>query len=90
MLRSKKFISLTKNTALALLDLPNCISLSERGECELLKIGKCQGKKCTFMKSEEDTRKGQIHWMLRLSSLDKDEQLKISRMYYGGKMPWNE
>ena len=82
--------SITKNADITMLDLPDCISLSERGGCGLLNISKCQGKGCTFKKNRLDSQNAQSRWMIRLSSLDIDDQIRISRLYYDGKMSWNK
>lgn len=90
MFRSNNFIPVSKSGNLAMLDLPDCISLSERGGCNLLRIDKCQGNGCSFRKSIKDSILAEKLCKLRLSGLDEDEQIKISAIYYSGKMPWKE
>ena len=82
--------SVSKSIGKTMLDLPDCVSLSEKGGCGLLRISKCQGINCNFKKSKIDTQMEQAYWMLRLSSLDIDKQIRISKIYYDGKMPWNK
>jgi hypothetical protein len=80
--------SINKQEGLSMLNLPNCVSLSENGGCILLKLKKCQGLKCSFMKSNEELESMNKHWEERLSGLDEEKQVRISKLYYGGKMPW--
>ncbi|HBT63901.1 MAG TPA: hypothetical protein DEB10_04465 [Ruminococcaceae bacterium] len=90
MVRSRNYISVSKNEDLFLLSLPDCVSLSEKGGCIFLRISKCRGKGCSFMKSRNELKEGQTRCMHRIANLSLDEQMRISRMYYGGKMPWND
>ena len=80
--------SAKKQEGLFLLSLPDCISLSENGGCSLLKLKICQGINCPFMRSKNELKNITRYWEARLSSLDEEKQERISRMYYGGKMPW--
>jgi len=40
------------------------------------------------MRSKNELKNITRYWEARLSSLDEEKQERISRMYYGGKMPW--
>ena len=80
--------SAKKQEGLFLLSLPDCISLSENGGCSLLKLKICQGINCPFMRSKNELKNITRYWEARLSSLGEEKQERISRMYYGGKMPW--
>lgn len=80
--------SANKQEGLHMLDLPNCVSLSENGGCTLLKMKTCQGLGCSFMKSYEEMVNTTRYWEERLASLDEEKQERIAKLYYGGKMPW--
>lgn len=73
-----------------LLQLPNCIDLSETGECLRLNISACAGEKCTFKRSAAEYNFLQVKAFQRLASLSNSKQTYISNKYYGGTKPWNE
>lgn len=66
-----------------ILELPDCVSLTEKGGCTRLNISRCLGAKCTFMNHSGDIGSSDA-WKRRLTNLSEEEQLKISRKYYGG------
>ncbi len=70
-----------------MLDMPDCVSLTEKGGCTRLSIVQCIGEKCSFACSDNDTE-AKNRWQERLCLLPEEEQIKISRKYYGGAMPW--
>ena len=77
-----------KNTGIDMQEFPDCSSLNEKGGCKLLNISRCRGADCHFAHSTEDERKAAVSWRKRLSALSDEEQLRISKKYYGGAMPW--
>jgi hypothetical protein len=76
------------NPKLELLDLPDCEGLSRTGRCTWLCISSCRGELCPFRQSRSDLHAARAAINHRLISLDEQTQAKISRKYYGGKMPW--
>jgi len=83
-------MAMTRYSNLDLLDLPNCISLSETGQCLLLNISFCQGDTCSFKLTQEEQDAAAFKVKKRLSSLDEKTQKKIARKYYNGRRPWLE
>ena len=81
-------MSLTRFSNTNLLDLPNCVGLSEAGKCFWLNITSCQGSSCSFQKTNEDKSNSMIQVQNRLSELDEKTQEHISQKYYSGKRPW--
>lgn len=71
-----------------LLHYPECVSLSEKGTCLQLDVEHCLGNKCSFRRTYEEDCKHKKHWSNQLLSLDEEFQIKISKKYYGGCMPW--
>jgi hypothetical protein len=90
MYRYSNFIPSTKNAHLGMLDLPDCVALSEKGECGWLNISHCKGSSCSFKQTKEENKSSLQRWKLRLSSLDKAQQKSIAAKYYGGTEPWSE
>lgn len=83
-------MTLTRLSNLNWLDLPNCIALSENGQCSLLKISLCQGNTCSFKLTQEEKDAAERKVRKRLSSLDEETQEKIACKYYKGRRPWQE
>lgn len=74
-----------------LLRLPDCASLTEKGGCTRLNIPRCMGEGCSFMsigRADEKTN-GDL-WRRRLTGLPEEQQIRISKKYYGGAMPWKQ
>lgn len=88
--RYRNFIPSTRHANLGMLDLPDCLALSDRGDCMWLKTSRCMGSSCSFRQTKEENRCSLERWKLRLSSLDNAEQKRIAAKYYGGTRPWNE
>jgi hypothetical protein len=65
----------------------NCFAL-RKGRCNALSVEKCEGKRCSFYKTEAQDKEIRKKVMQRINSLDKPLQMHISETYYGGKMPW--
>lgn len=84
------FIPTVNDVSLDLTELPDCIYLMENGRCSELKINRCKGKRCSFCKITENGDNEQIKWSERLNSLDEEKQMKISKKYYSGRMPWKK
>ncbi len=83
-------MALTRLSNLNWLDLPDCVCLSETGQCSLLKISFCQGNTCSFKLTQEEKGAAERKVGKRLSSLDEETQEKIARKYYKGRRPWQE
>ncbi|MBQ8826132.1 MAG: hypothetical protein IJ007_03445 [Oscillospiraceae bacterium] len=78
----------TASTRIDMLDLPDCSSLNEKGGCKLLNISRCTGQSCQFAHSTDDEKRAALNWRKRLCALSDEEQMRISKKYYGGAMPW--
>lgn len=71
-----------------LLELPECVFLSERCRCAILNVKICMGEKCTFRKTAYDIEKSEKICREHLNTLDMTIQNKIADNYYGGKKLW--
>lgn len=66
---------------------PDCIYLSERYRCDILRVVRCVGKECAFRQSETEYRQARDRWQKAISALSREQQGKIVSKYYGGRMP---
>ncbi len=83
-------MAVTRFSNLNSLDLPNCINLSENGQCSLLQVSRCQGDTCSFKLTQEEKDAAACKVRKRLSSLDEYTQEEIACKYYNGRRPWEE
>ena len=90
MINRNSFVPSTKNVNLTMLELPNCVSLSEYGRCGRLNILKCLGRNCPFKRNSQEEKDSQERWHQQLLSLSKSTQLETAKKYYGGSMPWKD
>ncbi len=81
-------MTLTRFSNLDWIDLPNCVNLTQFGQCSLLIISMCQGNTCPFKLTQEEKDAAEFKVRKRLSSLDEETQVKIAHKYYKGKRPW--
>ncbi len=79
-----------KKKSLLYKDLPDCIHLNERGKCRFLKTENCLGSKCSFATTRQNIAEKEMLCAERLCSLPAEKQIKISKKYYDGKMPWKK
>lgn len=73
-----------------MLEYPECVHLTERGRCNLLKTPECAGKKCTLKETKADKHESHNLWRSRMSKLPQERQDYFSKKYYGGHYPWKE
>jgi len=71
-----------------LLELPDCISLTDLGKCKRLNIPICQGQNCPFKMTTEELIESKKLSFRIISDLDESLQSHISMKYYNGSMPW--
>ena len=62
-----------------LLNLPDCVFLTEQGRCRILRVPECAGDTCSFCRSRACAEDANRRWKTR-----------IAAAYFGGKMPWKE
>lgn len=79
-----------KKKSMLFSNLPDCIHLNERGKCRFLKTENCLGDKCSFAITVQKIAEKETLCAERLCSLPEDKQVKISKKYYSGKMPWKK
>ena len=72
------------------LELPDCVHLTERCRCGILRVEECQGEHCAFRKTEAAYRESRRKWMRALCAMRAEEQEKTAVKYYNGQMPWKE
>ena len=85
---SDNFIPSNVSANMTPLDLPDCVHLTEQCRCDILRVKKCVGRKCTFCVSPSDRKNSENRWQSRINKIDEERQKKISAAYYGGKRPW--
>lgn len=73
-----------------LLSCPDCIYLSERGNCALLNVTSCMGERCTAKESSRSKARSLAQWKSRLCGLPLEKQEDIAKKYYGGHFPWKD
>jgi len=88
--RYRNFIPSSRYANLDMVDLPDCIALSDKGDCRWLSTSRCIGCSCSFKQTKEERRCSLLSWKTRLSSLENAEQKRIAEKYYAGARPWSE
>ena len=73
-----------------LLNLPDCVFLTEQGRCRILRVPECAGETCSFCRSRACAEDANRRWKTRMNLLDDARQARIAAAYFGGKMPWKE
>ena len=73
-----------------LLNLPDCVFLTEQGRCRILRVPECAGDTCSFCRSRACAEDANRRWTTRMNVLDDARQARIAAAYFGGKMPWKE
>ena len=73
-----------------LLNLPDCVFLTEQGRCRILRVPECTGETCSFCRSRACAEDANRRWKTRMNVLDDARQARIAAAYFGGKMPWKE
>lgn len=58
----------------------------KNGKCKVLKVKKCDGESCAFLKTAAQMEEDQKEVFRRISSLDPVTKNNIMVLYYGGKM----
>lgn len=76
----------TKN--LEVLDLPDCVHLTDNFKCDVLKVNECIGKKCSFFLSQKEKSQSDDVWKKKMNELSESKQKDIAITYFNGKMPW--
>lgn len=90
MSRGGNFVPSSIEKNLKLLRFPDCVYITERGRCDILRVNECGGTECTFCESAARRKEAYANWRGRMNALSEDRQRKIAAVYYGGKKPWRE
>ena len=69
-----------------LLNLPDCVFLTEQGRCRILRVPECTGETCSFCRSRACAEDANRRWKTRMNVLDDARQARIAAAYFGGKM----
>ncbi|MDD3193517.1 MAG: hypothetical protein PHE47_06660 [Oscillospiraceae bacterium] len=88
--RADRFIPSSLEKNLKLLQMPDCIYLTERCQCGILRVKECVGKDCPFCQSKIKNEEARMLWRRRLGRIEEEKQEKIAAAYYGGKRPWKD
>jgi len=84
------YMSLNRFSNPNLLELPDCVALSEYEKCNRLTLLICNKCGCPFKKTREEDLASIQRAYQRLASLNDSTQNRIAQKYYGGYMPWNK
>lgn len=87
---NKNFIPTSVEKNMNPLSMPDCIHLTDQCKCNILRVKKCPGSSCTFCQTANEKHISDTKWTDELNNIDSASQQKISREYYGGKMPWKK
>jgi|LFRM01.1.fsa_nt_gb hypothetical protein len=82
------FIPQTIAKNLEVLDLPDCVHLTDNFKCEILKVNECMGRECSFMLNQKQKSKSYNLWKKKMNELSESKQKDIAHTYFNGKMPW--
>ena len=64
-----------------LLNLPDCVFLTEQGRCRILRVPECAGETCSFCRSRACAEDANRRWKTRMNVLDDARQAYLlSRM----------
>ena len=66
----------------------DCFAVNDRGKCNILGSGMCQGKSCGFHKTKAEQERSLEKARERLRSLPEHQQDAIADKYYGGVRRW--
>lgn len=86
----ENFIPVFSESNRKMLDMPDCIYLTERCRCGILNVKECLRDQCTFLQSRRKREESQLQWRSRLNRMGEEQQAKIAAVYYGGKTPWKD
>lgn len=81
-------MSFNKYSNLSLLNMPDCVALSDLKKCSRLTSLECDKNNCPFMQNIDEETTSIKNAYERISNLDDNTQSHISKKYYNGNMPW--
>lgn len=82
--------SFNKFSHLSLINMPDCVALSDLKKCSRLTTLVCDKKKCPFKQSNDEETISIQNVYDRISNLDNSTQSRIAKKYYKGAMPWRK
>lgn len=81
-------MSFNKFSNLSLINMPDCVALTDLKKCRRLTSLVCDKEICPFKQSPDEEAQSIQNAYTRISSLDTSTQNHIAKKYYKGKMPW--
>lgn len=81
-------MSFNKYSNLSLLNMPDCVALSDLKKCSRLTTLECDKSMCPFKQSTDEKNASIQSAYDRISNLDDNTQTRISKKYFKGNMPW--
>ena len=88
-MRTGRFVPISNGRNMRPLSLPDCVHLTERCKCGILRVDECLGDRCAFRKTEYECSESRQKWLKALRAMGTEEQERTAAKYYNGKMPWN-
>lgn len=73
---------------LTALQRPDCVHLSERIHCTILRAETCSGEDCPFCQTAGQVKNAHQQWSEKLCTVSAETQHHIAQQYYGGRTPW--
>lgn len=83
-------MSFYKFSNLSLINMPDCVALTDLKKCNRLTSLVCDNKTCPFKKNLEEETASIQNAYNRISNLDSTTQNQIAKKYYKGSMPWKK
>ena len=89
-MKTDRFVPMSTGKNMEPLSLPECVHLTERCRCGVLRVEECQGERCAFRKTERAYSTAYQKWRDALRAKSAEEQRRTASKYYGGQMPWTK
>lgn len=83
-------MSFNRFSNLSLINMPDCVALSDLKKCSRLTTLECDKKMCPFKQDIDEETASIQHAYERISNLDDTAQRRIAKKYYKGNMPWKK
>ena len=83
-------MSFNRFSNLSLINMPDCVALSDLKKCSRLITLECDKNMCPFKQNFDEETESLLNAYDRISNLDDNTQTRIAKRYYQGKMPWKK
>ncbi|MGD9567909.1 MAG: hypothetical protein AB7V48_06230 [Sedimentibacter sp.] len=83
-------MSFNRFSNLSLINMPDCVALSDLKKCRRLTTLVCDKNMCPFKQNFDEETESLQNAYDRISHLDDNAQTRIAKKYYNGNMPWKK